>query len=67
MKLRLFGTNRISCSNFDVIVFKVISKLFSVLVSKCPVSLKHLTAEQNRLTIVICGLFVVGISGNILG
>ncbi len=40
-------------------MFNVISGLFSALVSKCPVTLKHLAVEQNRLKFGTRGLLVV--------
>ncbi len=54
------------CGAFGVIVLDAILKLFNTLVSKCHVTLKHLTVERNRLTFRPWGLLAVHTWGSIL-
>ncbi len=51
----------------DVIVLKVMLRLFTALVANCPVTFKHVTGEWNRFKFGTCRLLAVHISSSILG
>ena len=51
----------------DVIVLKVILRLFTALIANCPVTFKHVTGEWNRFKFGTCRLLAVHMSSSILG